>query len=118
MNKLILVSVFALGILCSCEKVVIPAPSTDPVTTTLSFSTDVVPVITKCNNCHTHGWSNSTVATTFYTNLVTEGYVNPTAYTTSAIYSKLSGGHPGTSSIPATDTDKITNWMKQGSKNN
>ena len=118
MNKVILCFVLAFGILCSCEKVVLPEATTGPVNTTLSFSTDVIPVITKCNNCHTHGWSNSSVATTFYTNLVSEGYVNPTGYTTSAIYNKISGGHPGTSNMPATDTDKITNWMKQGSKNN
>jgi hypothetical protein len=118
MKKVILFFVFALGILCSCEKVVLKDPSTDPVNTTLSFSADVVPVIAKCDNCHTHSWTNSSVASTFYTNLVSQDYVNPTAYASSTIYTKMISDHPGTSSMAAADTDKIINWMIQGSLNN
>jgi methionine-rich copper-binding protein CopC len=84
----------------------------------LSFATDVMPVLGLCQNCHTHGWTPSTVASTYYTNLVNAGYVTPSAYTSSKIYTKLSGGHPGTNNISATETNKILNWMKEGSKNN
>jgi len=84
----------------------------------LSFANDVIPVLTKCGNCHTHGWTKSTVASTFYTNLVNAGYVNATNYTSSKIYTKLNSGHPGSNNIPTADTDKIINWMKEGSKNN
>ncbi len=84
----------------------------------LSFAKDVVPVLNMCMNCHTHGWTPSAVASTYYTNLVTAGYVTPSAYTSSKIYNKLSSGHPGSNNIPATETDKILNWMKEGSKNN
>jgi hypothetical protein len=84
----------------------------------LSFAKDVVPVLGQCEACHTHGWTPSTVASTYYTNLVSAGYVNPTNYTSSKIYSKLSSGHPGSSNVSTADTDKIINWMKEGSKNN
>ena len=84
----------------------------------LSFATDVVPVLAMCENCHNHGWTPSAVASTYYTNLVNAGYVNPASYTTSTIYTKLSSGHPGSGSISTANTDKIINWMIQGSKNN
>ena len=83
----------------------------------LSFSSDVVPILNQCNNCHTHGWTTSSVASTFYTNLVNGGYVNKTAPATSKVYTKLSGGHPG-SSIAAADITKILTWFTQGANNN
>ncbi|MFZ2432417.1 MAG: Ig-like domain-containing protein [Lutibacter sp.] len=89
-----------------------------PVPAGLSFATDVMPTLAKCNNCHTHPWTTSTVASTYYTNLVNGGYVNPTNYTSSKIYSKLNGGHPGGTSISAAEINKILDWMKEGSKNN
>ena len=89
-----------------------------PVAAGLSFATDVMPTLGKCNNCHTHPWTTSTVASTYYTNLVNGGYVNPTNYTSSKIYSKLNGGHPGGTSISTAEINKILDWMKEGSKNN
>lgn len=86
--------------------------------TMLSFATDVVPVLNLCNKCHTHPWTTSSVASTFYTNLVNGGYVNPTSPTTSKIYVKLSSGHPGGTTISTADKNKILTWMNQGSKNN
>ncbi len=83
----------------------------------MSFATDVVPVLTLCNNCHTHPWTVSSNPSTFYTNLVNAGYVNPASYTSSKIYTKLNGGHPG-SAISTTNINKILTWMKEGSKNN
>ena len=83
----------------------------------LSFASDVVSILKQCNNCHTHGWTTSTVASTFYTNLVNDGYVNKTAPATSKMYTKLSGGHPG-SSIAAADITKILTWFTQGANNN
>jgi hypothetical protein len=83
----------------------------------LSFASDVMPVLTKCNTCHTHGWTTSGVASTFYTNLVNSGYVNPSSPTTSKIYTKLNGGHPG-STVTTAEVNKILNWMTEGSKNN
>jgi hypothetical protein len=83
----------------------------------MSFANDVVPVLTQCNNCHTHGWTTSTNASTFYTNLATAGYVNAASPTTSKIYVKLNSGHPG-SSISTADINKILTWMNEGTKNN
>jgi hypothetical protein len=83
----------------------------------LSFANDVIPVLKLCNNCHTHPWTTSSVASTYYTNLVNAGYVNPSNPTSGKIYTKLAGGHPG-SSISTADKDKVMNWITEGSKNN
>ncbi len=90
---------------------------TTPPVTAMSFASDVVPVLNACNACHTHPWTTSAVASTFYANLVSSGYVNAASFTTSKIYVKLNSGHPG-SSIPAADITKILTWMSEGSKNN
>ena len=84
----------------------------------LSFATDVVPVLQMCENCHNHGFTIVTPSSTFYTNLVNAGYVNPTSYTTSKIYSGINNGHFSTGSLSKANTDKIITWMTQGSKNN
>ena len=84
----------------------------------LSFSADVIPVLNMCESCHSHGWTPSSNATTYYNNLVSRSYVKPTSYTTSTIYTKIQSGHPGTGSISKVNTDKIINWMIQGSLNN
>ena len=88
-----------------------------PVVAGLSFATDVVPVLAMCQNCHTHGWTSSTNASTYYTNLVNAGYVNVAAYTSSKIYTGINNGHYG-SGISTANSTKIITWMQQGSKNN
>jgi len=82
----------------------------------MSFASDVLPVLALCNNCHTHGWTTSSNSSIFYNNLVTDGYVNASSYTTSKIYTKLNAGHG--SSISSTNRNKILTWMSEGSKNN
>ncbi len=82
-----------------------------------SFSADVVPILNLCNTCHTHPWTTSPVATTFYANLVSGGYVKPATPTTSKIYVKLSGGHPP-STVSTTQVNTILTWMNEGSLNN
>ena len=83
----------------------------------LSFTTDIIPVLTQCNNCHRHGWTTSTAASTFYTNLVSGGYVNAATPSSGKIYSKLSSGH-ASPTISSADINKILTWMNAGSKNN
>ena len=83
----------------------------------LSFASDVVPVLNLCNTCHTHGWTTSTVSSTFYANLVSAGYVNAATPTSGKIYTKLNGGHPG-SVVTLADVNKILTWITEGSKNN
>jgi hypothetical protein len=82
-----------------------------------SFSADVVPILTLCNTCHTHSWTTSSNTSTFYTNLVTSGHVKPTAVTTSKIYTKLSGGHPG-SIVTTAQVNTILTWFNEGALNN
>jgi hypothetical protein len=83
----------------------------------LSFAADVVPVLNLCNDCHKHPWTTSSVASTFYTNLVNGGYINTTSPATSKIYTKLNGGHPG-SGISSADINKVLNWITGGANNN
>jgi hypothetical protein len=82
-----------------------------------SFSADVMPILNICNTCHTHGWTPSSNASTYYTNLVNAGYVKPTAPTTSKIYQKISGGHPS-STVTTEQKNTILTWMTEGSQNN
>lgn len=82
-----------------------------------SFATDVMPILNLCNTCHTHGWTPSSNASAFYTNLVNAGYVKPATPASSKIYTKLSGGHPP-STVSAAQVSTILTWMTEGSKNN
>ncbi len=82
-----------------------------------SFATDVVPILNLCNTCHTHSWTPSSNASTFYTNLVNSGHVKPATPTSSKIYTKLNGGHPG-STVTTAQVNTILTWMTEGSKNN
>ena len=137
MKKNILIFVCALAIFSACQKSELDGPSNDdlissnpsdttlikppivtPVGPGLSFANDVVPVLTMCNNCHKHGWTTSSITSTFYTNLVNNGYVKPVYYTSCMIYTTINKGHPGANNISKINTDKIINWMKEGSKNN
>jgi hypothetical protein len=89
-----------------------------PVPTGVSFSGEVVPILNLCNTCHKHPWTTSTTASVFYTNLVNEGYVVPASPASGKIYNKLSGGHPGGSTVTTAQVNTILTWMNQGSKNN
>lgn len=82
-----------------------------------SFSADVVPILNLCNTCHTHNWTTSSNASTFYTNLVNGGYVKPAAPTTGKLYTKISGGHPSSTVTQAQKTTVLT-WVNEGSLNN
>jgi hypothetical protein len=82
-----------------------------------SFAADVVPILNICNTCHTHPWTPSTNASTFYSSLLSGGYVNTTTPTSGKIYTKLSGGHPG-STVTAAQVTTILTWITEGSKNN
>jgi hypothetical protein len=83
-----------------------------------SFASDVMPILNICNTCHTHGWTPSTTASTFYTNLLNSGYVNTTTPTTGKIYTKLNGGHPPGTTVTAAQKTTVLTWITEGSKNN
>jgi hypothetical protein len=76
-----------------------------------------MPILGICNDCHNHNWTASTNASTFYTNLVNSGHVNPTSPTSGRIYTKVNGGHPS-SSVTAAQKTTILTWVTEGSKNN
>jgi len=82
-----------------------------------SFATDVMPILGICNTCHTHNWTTSSNASTFYTNLVNSGHVNPSAPTSGKIYTKVNGGHPS-STVTTEQKNTIKTWVTEGSKNN
>jgi len=92
--------------------------TTAAATLSVSFATDIIPILNTCESCHTHGWTPSSTASTYYTNLVNKSYVVPTSYTSSKIYSKINGGHPGTGYLSTTNKNKIITWMQEGSNNN
>lgn len=83
-----------------------------------SFATQVMPILNICNTCHTHNWTPSATASTFYANLVNSGHVNPTTPTSGRIYSMLNGGHPSGSAVSAAQITTILTWVSEGSKNN
>ena len=83
----------------------------------LSFASDVVPVLALCNACHTHKWTTSSNVTTFYNNLVSGGYINVAAPTSSKFYTRINNGHTSPT-ISTVNANKILTWMNEGSKNN
>lgn len=92
--------------------------TTKTVLTGKSFSADVVPVLNLCNTCHTHGWTTSTSASAFYTNLSNQGYVSASSPTSGKIYKKLSAGHPSSSTVSQEQKATVLTWINEGSKNN
>jgi len=89
-----------------------------PVPSGKSFAADIVPILNLCNTCHTHPWTPSTTASTFYASLLSGGYVNPTTPTSGKIYVKLNGGHPSGTTVSAAQVTTILTWITEGSKNN
>lgn len=83
-----------------------------------SFAADVMPILNICNTCHTHGWTPSATASTFYTNVVNAGYINTVTPTSGKIYTKLNGGHPPGSTVTAAQKAVVLTWITEGSKNN
>jgi hypothetical protein len=83
-----------------------------------SFSADVVPVLILCNTCHTHGWTTSSNASSFYTNLLNQGYINLSSPASGKIYNKLTGGHPSNNTVSQEQKTTVLTWINEGSKNN
>jgi hypothetical protein len=83
-----------------------------------SFSTDVVPILNLCNTCHTHGWTTSSNASSFYTNLLNQGYISSSSPASGKIYSKLTAGHPSNNTVSQEQKTTVLTWINEGSKNN
>lgn len=83
-----------------------------------SFSADVMPILNLCNTCHIHGWTTSSNASSFYTNLLNQGYINLSSPTSGKIYNKLTAGHPSNNTVSQEQKTTVLTWINEGSKNN
>ncbi len=124
-NLLLLTGVIiSLLISYGCEKEhIIPiktATSGQPITGTISFSKDIVPIFnSKCTACHGNNGQVPNLATKAYDNLKTRYYINTAEPAKNKIYIKLnlsSSTHASKSS--AEDQAKILFWIEKGAENN
>ena len=90
----------------------------------VSFSGDLIPLFNKdCNmsGCHdaTPSHAPSLVPDQAYNALINGGFVNTAVPTESTIYVVTKGGAmPPTGALPASDTQKILDWIRNGAPNN
>ena len=90
----------------------------------VSFSGDLIPIFNKsCNmsGCHdaTPSHAPSLVPDKAYNALVNGGFVNTAVPTDSKIYTVCKSGQmPPTGALPASDTQKILDWIRNGAPNN
>ena len=98
--------------------------STTTVPTTVSFASDVMPVLeNRCKSCHGNGgnFTITTVSAT-YSNLTLNNFLNTTTPDDSRLLLKGSGSisHDGGSVIAMTSTEYLTvqQWIAQGADNN
>ena len=111
--------------LTSCYKDIIP-PGADPngPPQFVSFTGDLVPIFNRsCNTsgCHDAIPSKNPALTAdkAYNALINGGYVNTLVPSNSAIYlSVKDNSMPVGSTIPATDKQKILDWIRNGAPNN
>jgi hypothetical protein len=112
-------------ILPGCYKDII-SPGSDPngPPQFVSFSGDLIPLFNKsCNmsGCHDAVPSHapSLVPDKAYNALINGGFVNTAIPTESVIYIETkSGAMPPTGALPASDTQKILDWIRNGAPNN
>ena len=88
----------------------------------LSFSTDVYPLLTICMNCHVPGGAASTTSLVFAGNAATDyttilKFVDTSAPEGSRMLSKMSGNGHGGGAIYAAGTSEyetVLHWIQQG----
>jgi len=100
--------------------------NTPAITATVSFSSDVVPLLTA--NCAKSGCHNGSVAPDLssanaYNSLVNGNFVNVSTPANSLVYLWLTGKEPatmplGASNNPSNINGYILAWITQGAKNN
>ena len=128
MKKIISIGLgtFLLAVIATgCYKDVI-SPGSDPngPPQFVSFSGDLIPIFNKnCNmsGCHdaVPAHAPSLVPDQAYNALINGGFVNTAIPTESVIYVETkSGAMPPTGALPASDTQKILDWIRNGAPNN
>ena len=116
MKRLTLLTVCAVvGLICSCEKYVIPKSD---IPTDVSYSSDVQPIFDdKCtsSNCHGGGRSPDLRPSNSYNSLTNGGYVNTDDPESSSLYIMMQDAH-GTSTQD--EAAMILGWITEGALNN
>ena len=121
--KIILVMILLGGLIAGCYyDVVTPADPNKP-PENVSFSGDLQPLFNEnctASGCH-DGASHepSLIPEESYNSLIGGGFVNTTIPTESILYKELnSGAMPTTGKLPASDIQKVLDWIKLGAQNN
>lgn len=127
-NKIIVASIlFCISVLlftgCYKDKTVAKSPS--EITTTVSFSHDIIPIFNKScsiSGCHSAGGQTPNLTeSSAFNSLTNGGYINKDNPESSILYLKVSG-QKGTP-MPPTGVNQdyaayILAWIKQGANNN
>jgi len=94
-----------------------PATTPPPPTTTVSFATQVHPILTaSCIPCHSGTFASSTAATSF---TETQTRVNTAAPAESLLLTKGNGqSHGGGDRLSDADAQTILTWIQEGATNN
>jgi hypothetical protein len=120
---LLLIASFIL-IMISCTKTTtVPLDNTPAITTTVSFSKDIQPILTK--SCAVSGCHSGSVAPNLSvaTALQNGNYLNTTTPENSIVYLWLTGKKAvampaGSANNPSNINALMLAWIKQGAKNN
>ena len=94
----------------------------DPITTPISYSSDIVPLWVQCTGCHKAGGDAPNIQDDSYNNLL-DGYVVPNNAEASILYKSLLGIDgvalmPPGSQWSQTKIDLVKDWINQGALNN
>ena len=113
--------------IASCTKTdTVLIDNTQVITTTVSFSKDIEPILTKScalSGCHSGTQTPNLSAATSFNALVTGGYVNTGTPKSSSVYLWLTGKKAiampaGSANNPSNINALMLAWITQGAKNN
>jgi len=114
-------------IVASCTKTTtVPIDNSPAITTTVSFSKDIQPILTKncaLSSCHGGSVSPNLSSATAYTALENSNLINTTTPANSGVYLWLTGKEAATMPLGAANNPSNVNalmlaWITQGAKNN
>ena len=123
---LLLATAFML-IMVGCSKTTtVVLDNSVPVTTTVSFSKDIQPILTKncaISGCHSGTVSPNLSSATAYSALTTGNFVNTSSPASSEVYLWLTGKRAiampaGAPNNPSNINGLMLAWIQQGAKNN
>jgi mono/diheme cytochrome c family protein len=124
-QHLLLMGAVVLG---SCQKDFVKVPPPPVITTPVTFSADIYPMLSasshNCSDCHNNGGQSPDLSSdaAAYTALTTGGYVNTSAPATSTFYIAVTAGYSGPSGqmypggpyLTNEEQAKILAWITQG----